>query len=161
MVMNAAALEFSSTFDIHNEGTQPVVRRATDALDAERIAIREELGYGQPHFPLADYYRTDGEEHMYGRAAKDRLIGSGDWREPIDLYSHRYVHEDIAIGLAFLISMGRYAGVATPVADGLMAIASAMLGEDLTARGGRTLTALGLDTLSRAELADLLENGFA
>ena len=31
-------------------------RRVTDALDAERIAVREALGYGAPHFPLADHY---------------------------------------------------------------------------------------------------------
>jgi opine dehydrogenase len=161
IVMNAAALEHSPAFDIHNEGTQPTVRRVTDALDAERIDIREALGYREPHFPLIDYYRTDGDEWMYGRDAKKKLIESGDWREPIDVYTHRYVREDIACGLAFLISVARYAGVATPVADGIFALAEAMLGENLAASGGRTLAALGLAKLTPTELATLLENGFA
>ena len=160
IVMNAAALEHSPAFDIHNEGTQPTVRRVTDALDAERIAVREALGYPAPHFPLIDYYRTDGDEWMYGRDAKTRLIESGDWREPIDVHTHRYVREDIAYGLAFLISVARYAGVATPVADGLLALSSAMLGEDLAGSGGRTLAALGLASLDRVHLAALLEEGF-
>jgi opine dehydrogenase len=161
IVMNAAALEHSPSFDIHNEGTQPTVRRVTDALDAERIAVRAALGYPAPHFPLIDYYRTDGEEWMYGRDAKTRLVESGDWREPIDVHAHRYVREDIACGLAFLISVARYAGVGTPVADGLLALASAMLDEDLAQSGGRTLEALELATLSRARLAELLQNGFS
>jgi opine dehydrogenase len=159
IVMNAAALEHSPAFDIHNEGTQPTVRRVTDALDAERIAVREAMGYGAPHFPLIDYYRTDGDEWMYGRDAKTRLVESGDWREPIDVYTHRYVREDIACGLAFLISVAHYAGVATPIADGILALASSMLGDDLAANGGRTLEALGLAGLSPTLLAALLENG--
>ena len=51
-----APLEHFERWDIHKEGTQPAMRRVTDALDAERIAVREALGYGAPHFPLADHY---------------------------------------------------------------------------------------------------------
>jgi opine dehydrogenase len=161
IIMNAAPLEHFPAWDIHNEGTQPTVRRVTDALDAERIAMREALGYGPPHFPLIDYYRTDGEEWMYGRDAKTRLVESGNWREAIDVRTHRYVREDIAYGLAFLVSVARYAGVAAPVATGLLAVASAMLGEDLAASGARTLEALDLAALSRAQLTALLDDGFA
>jgi opine dehydrogenase len=159
IVMNAAPLEHFPAWDIHNEGTQPTVRSVTDALDAERIAIREALGYGAPHFPLIDYYRSDGEEWMYGRDAKSRLVESGNWRERIDVRTHRYVREDIAFGLAFLISAGRYTNVPTPVASGLLALASAMLGEDLAASGGRTFEALGLAHLRRSALTALLERG--
>ena len=37
------------------------------------------------------------------------------WHEKID-YHHRYVTEDIAHGLAFLVSTADYAGVDVPVA---------------------------------------------
>ena len=161
IIMNAAPLEHFPAWDIHNEGTQPTVRHVTDALDAERIAIREALGYAAPHFPLIDYYRTDGEEWMYGHDAKSRLVESGNWREPIDVRTHRYVREDIACGLAFLVSVARYTGVAAPVANGLLAIASAMLGEDLAASGARTLEALELAGTSRTQLTALLEDGFS
>ena len=73
IVMNAAPLEHFERWDIHKEGTQPVTRRVTDALDAERIAIREALGYGPPHFPLADHYAREGDEWMYGRGSHDKL----------------------------------------------------------------------------------------
>ena len=56
IIMNAAPLEHFERWDIHKEGTQPAIRRVTDALDAERIAVREALGYGAPHYPLADHY---------------------------------------------------------------------------------------------------------
>ena len=68
--------------------------------------MREALGYGAPHFPLADHY--DNDRWMYGDAHK-KLIDSGDWRESIDLHTHRYMLEDTALGLAFLASVARYA----------------------------------------------------
>ena len=157
--MNAGPLEHFETWDIHNEGTQPAIRRVTTALDAERMALREALGYPAPHFPLADHYNTtEGDEWMYGRGAHGKLTDSGDWREDIDLQRHRYMLEDTRLGLSFLVSVGRWAGVPMPVAQGLLSIASAVAGFDLYAEG-RTLERLGLDGLSRAEMVELLREG--
>jgi opine dehydrogenase len=159
ITMNAGALEHFERWDIHQEGTQPAIRRVTDALDAERIAVREALGYRAPHFPLADHYAKHGEEWMYGRGAHDRLTDSGDWRERIVLTAHRYMLEDTRIGLSFLISVAELAGVATPVARAFAAIGGAICGEDFTATG-RTLKSLGLGHLDRAGLQQLLREGF-
>lgn len=159
IMMNAGPLEHFETWDIHNEGTQPAIRRVTTALDAERMALREALGYPAPHFPLADHYNTiEGDEWMYGRGAHGKLTDSGDWREDIDLQRHRYMLEDTRLGLSFLVSVGRWAGVPMPVAQGLLSIASAVAGFDLYAEG-RTLERLGLAGLSRAEMVELLREG--
>ena len=155
MVMNAAALQHFEKWDIHTEGTQPAVRAVTDALDLERIAVREALGYAAPHFPLADHYAND--QWMYGDAHR-KLQKSGDWREPIDLHTHRYVLEDTELGLAFLASVARWAGVDAPIAQGLLAITGGILGRDLR-RGERTLEALGLNRLTSAQLRQLLHQG--
>jgi opine dehydrogenase len=148
MVMNAAPLQHFLRWDIHNEGTQPAVRAVTDRLDRERIAVREAFGYAAPHYPLADHY--DNDRWMYGDAHK-KLVDSGDWREPVPLREHRYMTEDVVFGLAFLVSVARWAGVPAPIAEGLLAVAGGILGKDLT-QGERTLRALGLSTLSREEL---------
>jgi opine dehydrogenase len=159
IVMNAAPLEHFERWDIHKEGTQPVTRRVTDALDAERIAIREALGYGPPHFPLADHYAREGEEWMYGRGSHDKLTDSGDWRERIVLTEHRYMREDVALGLSFMASVGELAGVATPLARAFLAIGSAICGEDFS-KTGRSLASLGLGGLDAAALKSLLVEGF-
>jgi len=159
-LMNAGPLEHFDAWDIHNEGTQPSIRRVTNALDAERIAVREALGYRAPHFPLADHYATDGDEWMYGRGAHGKLTDSGDWREKIDLRTHRYMLEDTRLGLSFIVSCGRWANVPTPVAQGLLSVASAVTGRDLYAQG-RTLDGLGLAALSRDALRALLDAGYA
>ncbi|MGE5130548.1 MAG: NAD/NADP octopine/nopaline dehydrogenase family protein [Sphingomonadaceae bacterium] len=158
ILMNAGPLEHFERWDIHNEGTQPAIRRVTDALDAERIAARVALGYRAPHFPLADHYRPDGDEWMYGRKVHEKLTGSQDWRERIVLAEHRYMREDVELGLAFLVSVCDWAGVPCPVARGLLALAGAVLGRDLRA-GGRTLEALGLAGLSRDMMKNLLQKG--
>ncbi len=155
IVMNAAPLQHFERWDIHNEGTQASVRAVTDRLDAERMAVREALGYGAPHFPLADHYTTD--RWMYGDAHK-RLVKSGDWRENIDLHQHRYVTEDIELGLAFLASVARWVQVDAPVTQGLLAIAGGWLGRDLRT-GVRTLEGLGLAHLDRSALQRLLHEG--
>jgi opine dehydrogenase len=157
IVMNAAPLQHFERWDIHAEGTQPAVRAVTDALDAERVAVREAFGYGAPHYPLADHYTSD--RWMYGDAHR-KLVKSGDWREHIDLHHHRYVLEDTELGLAFLASAARHAGVDAPVAHGLLALTGAFLGRDLR-RGARTFEALGLAGLSRDELKQRLRDGEA
>lgn len=159
IVMNAGPIEHFERWDIHKEGTQAAIRRVTDALDAERIAVREALGYGAPHFPLAHHYAKDGEIWMYGRGSHDRLTDSGDWREQIVLTEHRYMREDLRLGLSLLVSVAQLAGVAAPLAKAFLAIGGAICGEDF-AQGGRTLETLGLGKLHKAELQMLLREGF-
>ncbi len=155
MVMNAAPLQHFERWDIHNEGTQRAVRDVTDRLDLERIAVREALGYGAPHYPLADHYNND--RWMYGDAHK-QLVKSGDWREHIDLYSHRYITEDTELGLAFLASAARFARVDAPIAHGLLAIVGGFLGRDLR-QGPRSFETMGLGGLGQADLTRMLHDG--
>lgn len=155
MVMNAAPLQHFESWDIHNEGTQRAVRAVADCLDQERIAVRMALGYKAPHYPLADHYNND--RWMYGDAHQ-KLVTSGDWREHIDLYSHRYITEDTELGLALLASVARWVGIEAPIAHGLLAVVGGFLGRDLR-RGPRTFEALGLDTMGRDAVHALLFEG--
>lgn len=159
IIMNAGPLEHFPKWDIHNEGTQPAIRRATDALDAERIAVRSALGYGGPHFPLADHYANEGPEWMYGRKSHDRLTQSGDWRERIVLTEHRYMLEDTRLGLSLIISAAELAEVAVPLARGFSAIGAAIRGEAQD-RAGRTLADVGLGGMDRRQVAEALRHGF-
>lgn len=158
ILLNAGPLNRSRDFDIHNEGTQPVVRQLAERLDAERIAVRETLGYRPNHYPLRDHY--EGRDWMYGPRSRSQLVDSGDWREPVDLLSHRYMREDVALGLAFLVSVADWAGCEAPVARALLTIAGALCGEHFE-NGERTLGSLGLAGQDREGLRRLLLNGLA
>jgi opine dehydrogenase len=160
ILMNAGPLEHFDRWDIHNEGTQPAIRRVTNVLDSERVAVRESLGYGAPHFPLADNYAEDGEEWMYGRRAQGELTKSGDWREKIDLTTHRYMREDTLLGLSLLVSVADLAGVDARLARSFLSLGSAICGFDVE-REGRTLANLGLNSRDKTSLQKFLEAGFA
>lgn len=158
ILMNAGPIEHFDRWDIHNEGTQPSIRKVHDTLDAERIAVRKSLGYPGPHFPLSDHYNTSN--WMYGNLAHDKLVDSGDWHEKLNLDTHRYMSEDIAVGLAFLVSVGKWLGLEMNVAGGLLSIASAASGTNFRSEG-RTLENLGLASESKESLQRMLAEGIS
>ena len=158
IMMNAAPMQHFDTWDIHNEGTQPAVRSVADKLDQERINVRKAFGFRAPHFPLADQYSDKGEISLYGREALKKIKASNDWREDISLTEHRYMLEDMELGLAFLVSCADYMSVDAPVAKGLLAMGGAIVGRDFR-ESGRTLENLGLANLDRVSLATLLREG--
>ena len=62
------------------------MRRVTDALDAERIAVREALGYRRPAFSARQPLRQARARNGCTAAARTTsLTDSGDWREHIVL----------------------------------------------------------------------------
>jgi opine dehydrogenase len=96
---------------------------------------------------------------MYARDAHDELTESGDWSERLILVEHRYMLEDLRLGLSFLASVAGIAGVQTPLVNAFLAIGSAITGEDFAVKG-RTLASLGLGGLDRAALQNHLAEGF-
>ncbi len=154
--MNAGPIEWSDDFDIHLDGNPPSVVTVSVALDRERIALRGALGYASHHWPLEDLYSRVGET-FYGVLSRDRMERQSVWREQLDFH-HRYVTEDVACGLALWASVGRKLGVATPLADVFLTLASTVNGEDY-ATTGRTLENLGLAGLSLAGLQEKLQAG--
>jgi opine dehydrogenase len=159
VLLNTGPIEHFPSWDIHNEGTTPAVKRLILAHDAERIALRRALGFTSHHYPFADHYQPAGDdEWMYGRKAHTDLVKSEKWREQLT-FAHRYVTEDVKCNLALLASIGDLCGVETPIADSLLTLIGTITGEDYR-RTGRTLEALGLGGRSVEALTRVLEQGF-
>ena len=159
VLLNTGPIE-GGRFDVHAAGTTPRVRRLIDAVDAERLATRRGWGYPAPHYELATYYdEARAAEGLYGVGAKTKLVASGLWSE-ILTFEHRYVTEDVALGLALFESAARAAGAATPAVTGLLLVFGALLGRELTG-GGRALEHLGLGDFSRREIRAFLQDGWA
>ncbi|TAK36343.1 MAG: glycerol-3-phosphate dehydrogenase [Chloroflexota bacterium] len=152
MTTSAGAVEhFGAAYDMQTQGITPATLRLIYALDAERIAVREALGYGAPHFPQNTYYdRAHAEEGMFGQTAVQLVAESALWRERVTM-EHRYLGEDVAYGLSLIAEMGQVAGVPTPSVDAVIQVASVLRGEELRWRG-RTLASLGLEGLGIADL---------
>ena len=154
--MNAGPIEALDRFDIHVDGNPPSVVRVSIALDRERIALREALGYSSHHWPLEDLYSRVGET-FYGVISRSRMEQQSVWREKID-FDHRYVAEDVGCGLALWSSLGRRLGVPTPLADVFLTLAGTVNDVDYRA-SGRSLENLGLAELSVDALKERLQRG--
>jgi opine dehydrogenase len=148
VLLNAGPIERLSEYDIHVEGTTPGVLRVIEALDGERIGLRQALGYPAPHWPLHDYYSD--ADWFYGPGAFSRVQRRSVWREKID-FGHRYLAEDVGYGLALWASLGRALGAQLPLAEAFLRLTEALTGVDHY-WSGRTLESLGLDlaTLRRS-----------
>jgi len=158
IVMNAGPIEHFERWDIHKEGTQGSIRRVTDALDAERIAVREALATARRIFRCAPLCKGRRAMDVWPRLARppDRL---GRLAERIVLTEHRYMREDLRVGLSFLVSAAALAGVENAFGKILLAIGGAICGENFM-DGGRTLQNLGFGDLDRNGLQTLLRQGF-
>ncbi len=151
VLLNAGPLD-RGEYDIHVEGTTPAVRRVVDAVDRERIGLRRALGYAPPDWPLRDYYAD--ADWFYGPGAFSMVQRRSVWRERLP-FEHRYLVEDVGVGLVLWSSLGRALGLPTPLSDGCIALASAVLGRDLRATG-RTLASLGLGGLDARAIRETL-----
>ncbi|MGH7308044.1 MAG: 2-dehydropantoate 2-reductase N-terminal domain-containing protein [Candidatus Rokuibacteriota bacterium] len=111
-----------------------------DALDRERVAAR--AGWGYP---------VRASEVVTGAAD----IGS---ERPLSL-SHRYVVEDVALGLSLVESAARTVGAETAASSGLLLVFGTLLGRLLLGRG-RALEHLGLGDLAVREIREVLHEGW-
>lgn len=158
VLLNAGAID-QGQFDIHAAGTTASVRRLIDAVDGERLTTRKGLGYPGPHYEQATYYdEARAAEGLYGAGAKARLVASGLWSETLT-FEHRYVTEDVALGLTLFESAARVAGADSPAIGGLLAVFGALLGRDLRATG-RGLDRLGLGDFTQREVRQFLVDGW-
>ncbi|MBI4591677.1 MAG: NAD/NADP octopine/nopaline dehydrogenase family protein [Candidatus Rokubacteria bacterium] len=157
VLLNAGPIE-AGRYDIHASGTTAGILRVIYAVDAERIRIREALGYPAPHYELATYYEeARAAEGLYGRGAKQKLVRSGLWNERLTL-DHRYVSEDVALGLTLFTSLAAAVAVEAPVSRAVVTLSSALLGRDLQA-SGRTVERLGLSGPGVPALRELFRSG--
>lgn len=136
------------------EGATPSVVRLIEAVDAELLAIRQAFGLANllryRDLLIAQGFAPAAGPTLYDVLRASKLVTSYLPTGPHGLQT-RYLTEDVPYALVLASSIGREAGTATPVIDGLIAIASAMLGRDFRAEG-RTLSGLGLGGIGLAGL---------
>jgi opine dehydrogenase len=130
MVLGAARIEAAEgDFAYYAEGLTPSVAAVMRALDDERIEVANAFGVETPR--IEEAMAVLGTAHPgHARngdlaAAVSRGTANASIRAPSSL-DHRYLHEDVPFGLVPLATLGRIAGVSTPVADALVSLAEAI-----------------------------------
>ena len=159
MVGNIGRLEATgNTYRFYAEGYTPSLITLLEALDAERLAVASAFGAKVPgiHAWLLQTYGLGGDtlRDTFHRLTYE-ATGPYQWTGTPPSLQHKYVIEDVPCGLVAMSSLGRVAGVATPVIDGLVTLTSAMLGRDFRAEG-RNLEQLGLAGKTVPEIQSLI-----
>lgn len=153
-LLNAGLIERThGAFLFYEEGVTEAVGRLIEAVDLERLAIAEAMGVrvlSEPELGVSQGYMEE-ENYSTGYSTAPGFLGIGAQHQ----LDNRYLTEDVGYGLVFLTDLAARLGVATPVMDSVVAIASVVLARDFRAEGRRTLSTLGLDGLTAAELAAL------
>lgn len=126
----------------------PATWRVLEALDLEKMNVLERLGFARMSYVEACKYRNSLDDSV---DAKEVFLNYAEMdtraKGPTKVDS-RYIAEDVPQGLVMLESIGKALDLATPIATGLIAIASAALGKDLR-KEGRTPEKLGIDNIER------------
>jgi opine dehydrogenase len=128
-------------FDFYRDGVTRETARYLEQIDSERIAVGDALG----HRPRSI---TKWLSSRYGLEPTDvytMLRSNPSYRNlpaPVTL-DHRYLWEDVPMGLVPISDAAGAVGVDTPAIDNLINEASSILGRDFR-NEGRTLEKLGL-----------------
>jgi opine dehydrogenase len=145
-VGNAGRIDNAEAYKFYAEGVTPAVARLYRAINAERVAVAAAYGASVP--TLEDWF-----ERVYSVRGADlsetcRLLttnSDGPYQATgtPKSWHHKYIAEDVPVGLMPISALGRAAGVPTPAIDSVINIACAMAGSDFAA-DARTLDRMGL-----------------
>jgi opine dehydrogenase len=150
MLLNYAAVERADGYlSIMNEGMTAGVLRCLDAVDAEKMALCR--AYGLDPITIDELYRETGSGPQVYRV-KGEPFGLRDRIWP------RYIDEDVPYGTVLFSSLGRLAGVPTPVSDGINNVLSVVEEVDYWSTG-RTVEKMGLAGLTMPQVQTYLESG--
>ena len=138
-LINAARVEAGSPFKFYREGLTQAGARAIEAVDAERLAVTDRLGF--PRVSVVDWFsRFYGRQGMAGSGI-GAMLGTfpplAGSQGPTRL-RHRYLVDDIGTGLAVIEAAGHELGLEMPFIGAICTVGSQLVEEDLRV-GARSL----------------------
>lgn len=126
VLLNASMIENPRwRFSMYRDGFSDSVWHVVNRLDAEKMSVLESMGL--PRIPYFDEFKV----RTFEDTSIDGLVGFRHYASeaPEGPFSidHRYITEDVPMGLGLLHSLGVEMGVPTPTCDSLIHLASALL----------------------------------
>ncbi len=170
VVCNAGWIEHTKgDFRFYVEGLSPSVGRVVEDLDLERLAIIRAMnartGMGIHLESFVEYFYRLGYTSVApsgpGSVCRQQQGSPGNrvTKAPESL-DHRYMHEGIGYGLVPWREIAQALGVATPLMDSIIRLASSLMGQDYF-RTGLTLEKMGLADSPVESWPDFLREGYS
>jgi len=161
-VANAGKIDRGEGYKFYAEGVTPSVARLYQAINAERVAVAAALGAEVPS--LEDWFaRTYGVRGASLSETCQLLTTNSDGPYQATgtpkSWDHKYIAEDVPVGLMPMRALGEAAGVATPAIDAVIKLAQTLAGGDFAANA-RTLARMGLAGMDGGQIRRILAEGF-
>ncbi len=143
------------------EGITPSVGVLIDRLDDERQAIAS--AFGSSVDKISEHFFQMGYTDENGRAGGNAYSvfhhsEPNRWIKAPSSIDHRFFNEDIPFGLVPFSELARVAGVASPVTDAIVLLASAITGKPYR-ETGLNVAKMGFEGLDAAQVRRLVEQG--
>lgn len=149
MLLNAGWVEDPADFEFYYQGTTESVATVLETLDAERVAVAAAMGFQALTAREWLYLAYDA----VGKDLHKAIHANPGYRGILAPHrmEMRYITEDVPCSLVPMSSVGGKLGVATPVMNALITLASAMHARDYKAEG-RTVESLGIADMDLKQL---------
>lgn len=150
-MLNAAPIEAGIEWNVLREGTTAAVRALQLTLDDEDPHSGG-AGLRSAAFPVRVDVEGRGEERVCGNLADERPADGHVHLERVVLREHRFVTEDVFLGLPFHLASARQAALSCPVAVSTLTIFASLRGREIAPQdlpGGHP-TARALQSTLRA-----------
>jgi opine dehydrogenase len=162
-VGNAGKIDRGEAYKFYAEGVTPSVARLYQAINAERVTVAAALGASVPR--LEDWF-----DRVYGVRGADlpetcRLLttnSDGPYQATgtPKSFEHKYITEDVPVGLIPMSALGAAAGVPTPAIDAVVTLVRAMTGKDFS-HEARTVERMGLGGMDAPQIRRFVDKGVA
>jgi opine dehydrogenase len=161
-VANAGKIDRGEGYKFYAEGVTPAVARLYRAINAERVAVAAALGAQVPS--LEDWFeRTYGVRGANLSETCQKLTTNSDGPYQATgtprSWDHKYIAEDVPVGLMPMRALGEAVGVPTPAIDAVIKLAQTLAGSDFAA-DARTLARMGLAGMDAGRIRRTLAEGF-
>ena len=149
-------------YSIYSHAFCPSLSEVQVAFYEEETALAEAIGVDLARYPREDFFSRAsilGPEYM-GEGCIipfDEQWATGFTTGPFTI-QNRYITEDVPVGCHVYHELGKKFGIATPVIDSMITIASVMTGQDFYKTGVK-LEDLGIGHLNKEQLLQYLNDG--
>jgi opine dehydrogenase len=158
-VMNAGWIDSAGKdFYLYRDGTTLSISRGIKAVFEEVSKVATDVGATMLEYPEEDFWQKSTIMSTYFRAAFDKEGAVTKISGPSSVKS-RYITEDVPYGLVPIAKLARKLKVATPLIDSVIQFAS-VINQINYWEEGTSLEELGIEALSKEELARVLQEGF-
>lgn len=151
ILFSASRIEHScGEFWMYREAFTPSVVRVIQEFDKQKNKILEAFGCDPlDYFEAAKWRNTEDLNIPAMEVFRSFSESSNKGPSSID---HRYLNEDVPMGLGLFISIGKVLDIDTSIQESIMTLASALLGKDLKAKSRTIQYLLGKDKVSKEDI---------